>query len=196
MKTRILAAAFVLVALTPAAARADGLIVPFYAVNFGGDSGQSLSSGFDANRSAWGVSFGWMGGGIVGLEGDFGYTPDFYGKTDAGGSSAYTFMGNLLLGVPFGGQQGFGIRPYGLIGAGIVKSDVDSFDDLIGLDDSDGVWDVGGGVMIFFASHVGFRGDVRYIRSFNVVDLLGLDADLDSSHLDYTRGSAGFIFRF
>jgi opacity protein-like surface antigen len=195
MVFRALIVSVMLVGLLPSVARADGLIVPFYGVNFGGDSGQSISSAFDASRSSWGVSFGWMGAGVIGVEGDFGYSPDFFGKTDIGGSSALTVTGNVLIGLPFGGQKGFGIRPYGLIGVGIVRSDIDDFEDLVGFDDTDGVWDVGGGVMIFFSSHVGLRGEVRYFRTFSAIDLLGIDA-LDSENLDFARGSVGLILRF
>ena len=108
---RTLALGFFLMTLTPAAARADGLLVPFGGVNFGGDAGESLGDGVDAKRANWGVSFGWMGGGVFGFEGDVGYSPDFYGKTDTGGTSVLSLMGNVLLGVPFGGQHGFWRSP-------------------------------------------------------------------------------------
>ena len=54
-----------------------------------------------------------MGGGVLGFEGDIGYSPDFFGKTDIGGSSVLTATGNLVFGIPIGGQKGVGIRPYG-----------------------------------------------------------------------------------
>ena len=117
-------------ALTPAVARADGLIIPFLGVNFSGDAGETFGDGTDAKRYDWGASFTWMGGGVFGFEGDVGYSPDFYGKSDLGGSSVLSLMGNLILGVPFGGQQGFGIRPYGLVGFGVLRSDLESFDEL------------------------------------------------------------------
>ena len=129
---RTFAIGFLLMAVMPAAARADGLIVPFAGVNFGGDAGESIGDGVDAKKFDWGASFAWMGGGVFGFEGDIGYSPDFYGRNDVGGSSLLSLMGNVLLGVPFGGQQGFGIRPYGLVGVGVLRSDLESFDDLIG----------------------------------------------------------------
>ena len=45
-------------------------------------------------------------------------------------------MGNLLIGVPFGGQQGFGFRPFGLVGFGVLRSDLDSFTELVGFDNN------------------------------------------------------------
>src|SRR6476660_7501640 len=117
---RTLAVGCFLLTLLPGAARADGLIVPFAGVNFGGDAGQTIGDGTDAKRFDWGVSFAWMGGGVIGFEGDVGYSPDFYGKGDAGGSSVLSLTGNVLLGVPLGGQKGFGIRPYFLVGIGVL----------------------------------------------------------------------------
>ena len=192
---RTLVIGFFLMALTPAAARADGLIVPFAGVNFGGNAGESLGDGTDAQRFDWGISFAWMGGGVFGVEGDVGYSPDFYGKNDVGGSGVLSLMGNVLLGVPFGGQQGFGVRPYGLVGVGILRSNLESFDELVGVDDSEVAWDFGGGVMIFFASHVGIRGDIRYFRTFGDVDFGPIDV-ADSDAVDYTRGTLGLVLRF
>jgi len=192
---RTLAIGLLLMALTPAAARADGLLVPFAGVNFGGDAGQTLGGGVDARRTDWGVSFAWMGGGVVGVEGDIGYSPDFYGKNDVGGSSLLSLMGNVLLGVPFGGQKGFGVRPFGLVGIGVLKSNLDSFTELVGFDNTEVAWDFGGGVVIFFTSHTGIRGDVRYFRTFNAVDFGPIHV-ADSGAVDYTRAAIGFVYRY
>jgi hypothetical protein len=185
-----------LTALTPGVALADGFIIPFFGVNFGGDSGKELSDAVDANRINWGVSFAWMGAGVFGVEGDVGYSPDFFGKTDSGGSSVLTMTGNLLLGIPFGGQTGFGVRPYGLIGVGVVRPDGDAFTSAEAFGDYKIAWNSGGGVMIFFATHVGVRADVRYFRTFEAVDFLDIDATDERGDLDFARGSIGFIVRF
>ena len=191
---RTFAIGFLLMAMMPAAARADGLIVPFAGVNFGGDAGETIGDGADAKKFDWGASFAWMGGGVFGFEGDIGYSPDFYGKNDVGGSSLLSLMGNVLIGVPFGGQQGFGIRPYGLVGVGVLRSDLESFDDLLD-DNSEAAWNFGGGVLIFFGAHVGIRGDVRYFRTFGDVDFGPIELS-DTGAVDYSRGSLGLVFRF
>jgi Outer membrane protein beta-barrel domain len=192
---RMLAIGFFLATLSPSVARADGLIMPFFGANFGGNAGESLGEATDAQKYNWGASFGWMGGGVFGVEADIGYSPDFYGKNDAGGSSTLSLMGNLLVGLPFGGQQGFGVRPYGLVGLGILKSDLESFDELVGFDDKETVWDFGGGVLVFFGSHFGIRGDVRYFRTLTDIDFGPIDLAGDSA-IDYTRGSLGLVLRF
>jgi len=196
--TRVITTALVAVALTlaPATARADGFFIPFLGVNFGGDSGKQFSEAFDTNQWNWGASLGWMGGGVFGFEGDFGYSPDFYGKTVTGGSSALTATGNLLLGVPFGGQQGFGVRPYALIGAGVLNSKSDFGTTITEIDDSSVTWSAGGGVMLFFGTRVGVRGDVRYFRTFDDLEILGIPIGQSTGKVDFTRGSLGLVLRF
>ena len=190
---RIVSAAMMALALIPATARADTLLIPFWGVNFGGDSGKDFSNAVDAKRFNYGVSFAFMGAGIFGLEGDFAYSPDFFGKSDLGGSSVFTGTGNLVLGVPFGGQQGFGIRPYGVVGLGVMKASAD-FEDV---DENSLTWDFGGGVMLFFGSRFGMRFDFRYFRTFDDVEIFGVEVVEDQpGKLDFTRSSIGFVFRF
>jgi opacity protein-like surface antigen len=180
--------------VAPAAVRADGIFVPFIGVNFAGNSGNELSNAIDAKRFNWGFSLGYMGGGVVGFEADMAYSPDFYGRTDIGGSSVLTAMGNLVIGIPFGGQTGAGFRPYALAGLGVVRSKVDAFGDVLSLDNSKAGWNVGGGAMFFFGTHVGLRADVRYIRTFSGIDLI--EAIERRERLDFTRASTGLILRF
>src|SRR3982751_2505663 len=121
--------ALVVGVVTPAAARADGMIIPFYGVNFGGNSGQPIANAIDAKRFDWGVSLAFMGAGVLGIEADIARSPDFYGRTDVGGSSVLTATGNLLFGIPIGGQSGVGFRPYALVGLGGARSPGDAFRD-------------------------------------------------------------------
>jgi opacity protein-like surface antigen len=193
---RTLALSLLLGIVSPAAARADGMIIPFVGVNFGGNSGKELSNAIDAKRFDWGFSAAYMGAGVLGVEADIARSPDFYGKTDLGGSSVLTATGNLLLGVPIGGQKGVGFRPYAVAGLGVIRSNVDALGNVTGSDDNQAAWDFGGGAMFFFANHVGVRGEVRYFRTFSdvVFDLLG--ATEQRGTLDFTRASAGVILRF
>jgi hypothetical protein len=190
---RTLIMAALLCGFFPGAARADILIIPFIGVNFGGDSGAEFGDSADASRFNWGASFAWMGAGVFGFETDFGYSSDFFGTTDLGGSSVLTATGNLMLGIPFGGQKGFGIRPYGLVGVGVIHPEGDAFGTQF---DNKVSWDVGGGVMLFFGSRFGLRGDVRYFRTFDSLEILDVELEDQPGDLDFTRGSLGFVFRF
>jgi hypothetical protein len=194
--TRVIATALVALTLAPVPARADVLLIPFFGVNFGGDSGKEFSEAFETSQYNWGASIAFMGGGVFGFEGDFGFSPDFYGKTEAGGSNAFTATGNLVLGIPFGGQQGFGVRPYGVVGAGLLKSASDFGAAITDIDESNVTWSAGGGVLLFFGTRAGMRFDVRYFRTFDDLEILGVAIAQSPGKVDFTRGSLGFVLRF
>jgi hypothetical protein len=194
--TRIIATALVAITLAPVPARADVLFTPFFGVNFGGDSGKEFSEAFETSQYNWGASIAFMGGGVFGFEGDFGFSPDFYGKTELGGSNAFTATGNLVLGIPFGGQQGFGVRPYGVVGAGLLTSKSDFGTGVAEIDENNVTWSAGGGVLLFFGTRAGLRFDVRYFRTFDDLEILGIAIARSPGKVDFTRGSLGFVLRF
>ena len=191
---RTLALSLLLGVVAPAPARADGMVIPFIGVNFGGNSGSELSRAIDVERFDWGASFTFMGGGVLGIEADIAHSPDFYGRTDIGGSSVLTATGNLVIGIPIGGQQGVGFRPYVLAGLGAIRSKIDAFEDILRLDNTEAAWNFGGGAMFFFGTHVGLRADLRYFRTFSALDLI--DVIDRRGRLDFARASAGLILRF
>lgn len=194
--SRVIATALVAVMLAAVPARADVLFIPFFGVNFGGDSGKEFSEAFDTSQFNWGASLAFMGAGVFGFEADFGFSPDFYGKTDLGGSSALTATGNLILGIPFGGQKGFGIRPYGVVGAGLLKSTSDFGTGAVEIDENNVTWSAGGGVVLFFGTRAGIRFDARYFRTFDDLEILGIPIAQSPGKVDFTRGSLGLVLRF
>ena len=196
LSTRAIGTALVAIMLAPAVARADTLLIPFFGVNFGGDAGTEFSEAFDTSQFDWGASITWMGGGVFGVEGDIGFSPDFYGKTDVGGSSVLTATGNLIVGIPFGGQQGFGIRPYAVAGAGLLKSKSDFGTGVAEIDENDLTWSAGGGVLLFFGARAGIRFDVRYFKTFDDLEIVGVPIADSPGKVDFTRSSLGFVLRF
>ncbi len=179
----------------PAQARADWLFTPFIGANLqaGGDA-----LGFDAKSGTvnFGGSLGYMGAGIFGFEVDFGYAPNFFENDEVTSinGNVTTLMGNLIIGIPIGGQTGGGVRPYISGGVGLVRSSVDDVDDFFDVDESSFGVNAGGGVMIFFSDSVGIRGDMRYFRSIKNIDEDSLDLSLGS--FGFWRASAGVTFRF
>jgi opacity protein-like surface antigen len=183
----------------PTAAYADGFITPFAGVNFAGKARDAVGDAIDAKRFDWGVSLAFMGGGILGMEADIARSPDFYGRTDVGSSSVLTATGNLLIGIPFGGQQGVGVRPYALAGIGVIRSELNDIGDGISGSQNDIAWNAGGGAMFFFGDHVGLRADLRYFRTFKAVVFDFIDDVLDrdrARHVDFGRASVGLVLRF
>ena len=196
LSTKVIGTVLVAIMLAPVPARADSLLIPFFGVNFGGDSGKDFSEAFDTSQYNWGGSITFMGGGVFGVEGDFGFSPDFYGKTDVGGSNVFTATGNLVIGIPFGGQQGFGIRPYGVVGAGLLKSKSDFGTGVAEIDETDLTWSAGGGVLLFFGTRTGIRFDIRYFQTFDDLEILGVPIAQSPGKVDFTRTSLGFVLRF
>ncbi|PYQ98746.1 MAG: hypothetical protein DMF94_12525 [Acidobacteria bacterium] len=183
-------AAVGLLVVAPGRAAADWFITPFAGANFGGNTGDKK---FDA-----GVSLGGMGKGVVGGEVDLGFSADFFdqGNTKIVSSSrVFTLMGNVIIGVPVGGQRGPGVRPYIVGGLGLIRPQAEDPADLFTVKHNDFGGDIGGGVMIFFADRVGVKGDVRYFRSFKSSE--GANGfGIDFSGFNFTRATGGIVFRF
>jgi opacity protein-like surface antigen len=193
---RALALGLLVGAITPTAARADTMLIPFIGANFGGNTGRGIARAIDAGHFDWGFGLAYMGSGILGLEADVARSPDFFGRTDIGGSSVLTATGNLLIGIPIGGQKGIGFRPYVVAGLGAIRSRADIGGDAVSVDNTKAAWDAGGGAMLFLATHAGLRFDVRYFRTFGRVNFDVIDAVERSRRLDFGRASLGFIVRF
>jgi len=170
----------------PVQARAEGYVTPWI--------GASGLSSTDAGRTALGVTAGYMAAGILGFEGDFGYAPDFFGLNELGKSSAITTAGNFILGVPFGGTNGAGVRPFVSGGLVLIRTHLEN--DVLDVSrTNNGVgYNVGAGMMGFFSDHVGLRGDVRYLRLLQDTNL-GSGIDFNPGKVRYWRVSAGVTFR-
>ena len=186
IKSFILASAAAIV-LAPVQARADGFVTPWV--------GSAFGSNIKNGQTTFGVSAGGMGGGIIGGEVDLGWSPSFFGtQSDFGNNTVMNLMGNLILGVPVGGQHGAGIRPYVVGGVGLIRTQIDggtiarvsSSNNMFG-------WDAGGGVMGYFSDHVGLRGDLRYLRATSDLNVSGLD--LQGDRLHFWRASIGVVIR-
>jgi len=197
----------VLITGVPRSASADWLVTPFIGWNFGGaadvngNGGASFENQFE-RKLDYGVSLSNMGAGAVGFEIDFGYSPNFF-ETGTASNNAFEFTndsnvvtltGNAIVGVPIGGRGG-SVRPYVVGGVGLIRSNLT---DATGVFDvtnkNDFGFDVGAGVMGFFAQNIGLRGDFRYFRSFQGSSDNATGLGLSGFH--FWRGSAGVTFKF
>jgi len=208
VRKRILTAviATAAIAMAPRPASADWTITPFVGWNTGGSAdvsgadGTTRTSKFE-HRVDYGVSIAGMGNGIFGGEFDLGYSPNFFetGNTNGDGfnftddSNVLTMMGNLIVGIPVGGHGG-SIRPYAVGGVGLIRTNVQDAGEVFDVrSKNDFGFNVGGGVMGFFAQNIGLRGDIRYFRSFEGGDNL---TGLGVSNFNFWRASAGVTFKF
>lgn len=192
MKKCVVVAALALM-LAPASARADWLFTPNIGGGFGGDA-----SGRE--HLTYGATIGWMGAGIFGWEADFAYTPEFFESEDTDfdfidSSNVTSFMANAVIGIPVGGQQGPGFRPYFTAGAGVLSRNVNDEEDLFEINNNEFGFNLGVGAMGFATDHVGFRGDLRYYRSFEDPDEDN-EFDIGVGNFDFWRATAGVTFRW
>ena len=170
-------------------ANAQGFISPFLGYNFSGDSGCPQITGCEDKHANYGVAFGALGS-FVGFEAEFGHTNDFFGASSVQSTSVLTFMANLMLAPKIGP-----IQPYGLGGIGLIRTSVES----AGQNDDENQigWDLGGGLIGFFSSHVGLRGDVRYFHAFEILDFSRFpNLPIRETKLDFGRVSAAVVFKF
>lgn len=188
LKKTLMSAALVL-ALTPATASADWLFTPSIGLTFGGDANGN-------EHLTYGASIGWMGAGMFGWEADLSYTPEFFESSDddidfSDASNVTTAMFNVIIGAPVGGQTGGGFRPYLSGGIGLLAREVQSRNDLFDVNSKEFGFNLGAGAMGFMTDHVGFRGDVRYLRSFE-----DLQETVEAGSFDYWRATGGVTFRW
>jgi hypothetical protein len=175
------------------AAQADWLFTPNLGASFGGNAN-------GREHMTYGASIGWMGAGVFGWEADLAYTPEFFEGDDDDldlieNSNATSFMANVLIGVPVGGQRGGGFRPYFTGGAGILQTSVGDADDLFEVDNSEFGVNLGVGAFGFATDHVGFRGDLRYFRALSDPDEDN-EFDIDLGDFDFWRATGGITFRW
>jgi opacity protein-like surface antigen len=171
-----------------APARAQGFISPFVGV-FGGDSSCPSGSDCEEQRMNWGLGFGALGR-VVGFEGELSYAPNFLGEEPGFESDMFTLMGNLLVAPKFGP-----VRPYGVIGLGLMRSTASlTRVDLLVSENNNVGWDFGGGLMLFFGDHVGIRGEIRRFQSLQDVSIF--DFELSDSKIEFARVSGALVFVF
>jgi hypothetical protein len=194
---RVLKSAFLVAAMAfvwaPTPAHADGYVSPWAGVNFGyNDIVRTCTTSTCANSFGWGVDAGWMGKGIIGGEVDFGWQPDVYGNTVD--NHVWDFMGNLIVGIPIGGQHGAGIRPYVTGGLGAIHTKIVGGSAASSLDNSDFGYNLGAGANGYFSDHLGIRGDLRFFRTVNA-DINTTNAAVGLGQFHFWRASVGLVIR-
>ena len=171
-------------------AQAQGFISPSYGYTFAGDSGCPTATDCENKNWNWGLALGALGS-IVGFEAELTYQEEFRGERPDQSSSVTTAMGNFMIApkISF-------VQPYGLVGIGLIKTDVE--DRITGASEAENQvgWTIGGGLIIFLNRHVGLKGDVRHYHAFDALAILGFDLGRDQNKLDFGRVGFGAVFKF
>ena len=204
-KCLVIAAIFFMASVAgPRPASADWTLTPFVGWNFGGSAdvtgngGVTFSNKFE-KKLDYGASLMGMGGGPIGFELDFGYSPNFFETTTAASgfeftskSNVTTLMGNAVIGAKSGS-----VRPYIVGGVGLIRTNVQDISEIFSINTkNDFGLDIGGGVMGFFSNNVGLRGDVRYFRGFRGTSDSDSTTGLALSDFKFWRGSLGLSLKF
>ncbi len=180
--------AAVLICASTAVARAQTYISPLVGFDFGGVSGCPAIAECEDKRLNAGMAFGRMGP-VLGVETEIAYARNFFGDAPDVASSLLTWTGNVMLIPDFGV-----LRPYGLIGIGLIRPRVElTVPGVVNAHNQLG-WNVAGGAMLFFGRHVGLRADIRYFRSVQEIPVL--EIPIEGERIDFGRASAALVFRF
>jgi opacity protein-like surface antigen len=170
-------------------ASAQGFISPLVGFNFGG-AARCLNLTDCGDKSLnLGVGFGVLGS-VFGFEQEVAYAQDFFGESPGVSSNVLTVMSNVMLAPDLRV-----IRPYALVGVGLIKSRVElTGASLLDLDNNTFGWNVGGGLMVSVAPHVALRGDIRYFHAFESLEFAGIE--LPGDKLDFGRAAAALVITF
>lgn len=198
MKRLIVSGALAALFLVPSTASAEWILTPFIGASFavGSDVNDvEFDTLLDGSKMTYGGTLTWLGGGVLGFEADFGYSPEFFEADDddldfIDSSNYSSLMANVVLSAPYGA-----FRPYATAGAGIINTSIDDVDDIFDVDRNALGFNVGGGIMAFFTDRVGIRGDLRYFRQMSESDDDD-EIDFDLNALRFWRGTVGVSFRF
>jgi opacity protein-like surface antigen len=141
------------------------------------------ASGDVRDRSATpGVSMAVVDGNGIGAEIDVARLGDF-DNTRFTESSVSSAMLSVIVMRPLGTW-----RPFGQIGAGVMRVSADAFDGRQSARRTEGGWTTGGGAFYMINEGLAIRGDLRYFRYFSGYDDLPLAGD---GVLDFWRTSIG-----
>lgn len=184
--------------VAPTTASAEWILTPFIGASFatGTDVDDvEFDSLIDGSKMTYGGTLTWLGGGVLGFEADFGYSPEFFEGDDddvdfIDSSNYSSLMANVVLSAPAGA-----FRPYGTAGVGLINTRIDDVDDIFEVERNALGFNVGGGVMAFFTDRVGIRGDLRYFRQMSESDEDD-EVDFDLGAFRFWRGTVGASFRF
>lgn len=192
---RTLACSCALLILTPQLVAAEWHLTPMVGFTFAGETTlPDVEKATDKVHTQFGGAVSLLGGGLLGLESIFVYTPSLFERDRSlvDKSRSLAWVGNLVLTAPRNWTE-YGLRPYVSGGIGLMHVSVTDKLSLTPVQTSLTGFDIGGGAVGFLSSRTGIRFDFRYYSNLHRVDE-GAVA-VDRIHLRYFTGSVGIVFR-
>ena len=171
----------------PSAAHAQLQVSPFAGVNAGGDT--TKTSGTAGVSATWWI-FDW-----IGIEAEGAYSPMLFeqdgfltSRSVTTGTGSVVFKPSMM-----GGEK---FQPYVAAGLGVLRPNLSEAGGLAVAKGNTLALTVGVGATGFINDHVGFRGDLRYLRGLRESDLDANSFGIDFSKFSFWRPTAGLVVRF
>lgn len=184
-----------LLAAWPATAGADWFLTPFAGLKFAGESRiVDLDQGASNTKFTLGGIVGRIGDGLLGVEGDVGYSPRFFERSSGmliTRSYVLTVMGNVVLTTPqeFTGDS---LRPFVSGGAGLMHVQIDDIVSLLPVNSNLFGINVGGGATGRLTDVTSLRFELRYFKSVTSDD----QAVRLGTSLSFWRAGVGLTLRY
>jgi outer membrane protein with beta-barrel domain len=180
-------------------AHADYLFTPFIGGAFAGStvfhteqpSGSMESSG---THLIFGGSAGWLSSGILGVEGDFAYSPRFFERDGliVLASTVATVSGSVIVATPLR-VTGYSLRPYLIGGLGLIHTGITYTAILDPVDDNSLGMNLGAGAIGLLSPRTGLRFELRHFRTFSrdVIETTGEH----NARLSFWRVTFGVVIK-
>ena len=173
MSRRVLPLIVLLVLAAPRPARADFFVTPFAGVKFGGSTTiVDLELAAGTRKFVLGASAMKIDDRILGFEAAFGNISGYFANDAVSaikplvksGSYVNDLTGSVLLMLPPGATGG-GLRPYGVIGGGLIHAQAEDIIEVFKVRRTVPALTLGAGAIGMLTNNVGVRFDMRYFRS-------------------------------
>lgn len=199
MRLRTLLVVLTSLLVAPATARADVFVVPLMGVKFGGSTSiVDLELAAGKKKLVLGVAAMQIDAGMLGYEVELGNIGGFFDNEDVGpitdlvknGSYVTDLTGSVVMSLPPGATGG-GLRPYAVIGAGLIHAEAEDFLELFQVRRTVPAINLGAGAIGLLTNNVGVRFDVRHLRSLSKDAPVGLVG----RRIAYSRFTIGLLLR-
>jgi hypothetical protein len=195
--SRVVLILWVIVWIPPAYGGAQWIVTPFAGLKIGGDTNfVDLDQGAGAIKLTLGGAVGLLGDGVLGVEGDFGYSPRFF-ESDSGArlvvrSGVTTLMGNVIVATPRELTRE-SLRPYFTGGVGLMRATIDDVAGVFRVNSNLLGLSLGGGAIGAITERASLRFDVRHFKNISKDDA---SVGFGTTRLGFWRLTAGVTLRY
>lgn len=150
-------------------AHADYIFTPFIGPAFAGRTAfLNLEQGVGSSHVIFGGQVGWLSSGILGVEGDFAFSPRFFERDglQIPASTLTTWSGSVIVATPLR-VTGYSLRPYLTGGLGLIHSSITYSLALDPVDDNSLGMNIGVGAIGLLTPRTGLRFELRHFRTFS-----------------------------